>query len=71
MAITLGSTISLRAAAGHTATIAAATGVVILIDSIDRSNSAMAQSSESGATGVIMDARLEGIYGDAMLSRSR
>ena len=48
MEITLGSVIWLKCAVRRTATIGAAMGVVILMDSIDLSNTAMARCSKSG-----------------------
>jgi hypothetical protein len=54
MEITLGSVIRPKSAVRRTATIGAATGVVILMDSIDLSNTAMARCSKSGGMRTIV-----------------
>jgi hypothetical protein len=66
MEITLGLVIWLKSALRRTATIGAATGVVILIDSIDLSNTAMARCSKSGGMRTT-SVGVQDIYWDATL----
>jgi len=66
MEITLGSVILPKIAVRRTATMGAATGVVILMDSIDLSNTAMARCSKSGGMRTTC-VRVQDICWDAML----
>jgi hypothetical protein len=63
MAIMLGLAISLKNALQRTATISAAADVPVLINSIDRYNTAMARAFTISGTSTTTGARVEGTTG--------